>query len=81
MLAGEEGKLTFLQRISTEKNLWEFGFDPVSGDLVILVSNENIFRRFRFSVDQFSEIETNIPESARNELGLFFEGDYNQSHI
>jgi hypothetical protein len=74
-VTGSEGKVSFLQQISTEKSVWDFQFDQISGDLIVLLfSNQDYFRRFKVSASEVSEISVQSPIQTKNVLDRFFEG-------
>jgi hypothetical protein len=74
-VTGSEGKVSFLQQISTEKSVWDFQFDQMSGDLIVLLfSNQDYFRRFKVSASEVSEISVQSPIQTKNVLDRFFEG-------
>jgi hypothetical protein len=68
-------KLAFVQRISTQSSVWDFGFEPQTGHLVLLTSGDNFLRRFELSQDALSEVEDNQTEPSKADLERFFEGD------
>jgi hypothetical protein len=37
---GADGRLTFLQQLSTSSTVWDFVFDRISGDLIVLLADK-----------------------------------------
>ena len=65
------------QKVETPKPVWDYGFDNVSGDLIVLLfSNQDYLKRFKVSSDGFTEIPVHSSDQSKSELDRFFEGTF-----